>query len=44
MQCGLSPELDSWILHWTPKIKVVEPPELRQRINDLHRRGLDELA
>ena len=42
MQCGLSPELDSWILHWTPKIKVVEPPELHQRINDLHRRGLDE--
>jgi predicted DNA-binding transcriptional regulator YafY len=37
MHCGLSPELTSWILHWAPKIKVVEPMELKERVKELAR-------
>lgn len=40
MRCGLSPELTSWILHWTPKIKVIEPQELKDKIRALHMEGL----
>lgn len=40
MRCGLSPELTSWILHWTPKIKVIEPQELKDKIRALHEQGL----
>ena len=35
MRCGLSPELTSWILHWTPKIQVVEPYDLRVTVAEL---------
>jgi len=35
MRCGLSPELTSWILHWTPKIQVVEPKDLRVTVAEL---------
>jgi predicted DNA-binding transcriptional regulator YafY len=35
MHCGMSPELTSWILHWAPKIQVVEPEELRSAVSEL---------
>ena len=40
LRCGLSPELTSWILHWTPKIKVIEPQALQDKIRALHMEGL----
>lgn len=36
MRCGMSLELISMILHWTPKIKVIAPPELRQAVMNKH--------
>lgn len=37
MRCGMSPELTSWIFHWTPKIRVIAPESLRQTVMDMHR-------
>lgn len=43
MQCGMSPELVSLILHWTPKITVVSPPELKEMVRAKLQEGLDTL-
>lgn len=44
MQCGLSPELTSWILHWMPKITIIEPQLLRDRVRAVLQQGIDSLA
>ena len=40
MRCGMSLELISMILHWTPKIRVIAPSELRKAVIDKHREYL----
>ena len=32
MQAGVSPELVSWVLHWAPDIKVIQPTSLREQV------------
>lgn len=44
MHCGLSPELTSWILHWTPHIRVIQPTDLRDSVRELYRKGLTEMG
>jgi predicted DNA-binding transcriptional regulator YafY len=44
MHCGLSPELTSWILHWMPKITIIEPQLLRDRVREVLQQGMDSLA
>ncbi|MBK6291707.1 MAG: WYL domain-containing protein [Ignavibacteria bacterium] len=40
MQAGLSYELISWVMHWTPHIIVEEPAELIAEVRRLHEEGL----
>ncbi len=40
MQAGLSYELISWVMHWTPHIVVEEPAELIAEVRRLHEEGL----
>ena len=34
MQAGVSPELVSWVLHWAPDIKVIQPTSLREQVRE----------
>ncbi|MBU3742258.1 MAG: WYL domain-containing protein [Candidatus Kapabacteria bacterium] len=43
MQCGLSPELTSWVMHWMPKVTIIQPQILRDRVRTLLQYGLNNL-
>ena len=36
-----TPQLLQWLVGWGPKVKVIEPPELREAVRDEHRRALE---
>ena len=41
MLVGISADLESWLLRWTPHLKVLQPKSLKERLKATMRKGLE---